>query len=174
MPNLEVDLAQQAINMIIFLIFLILIVVSIVGVFLYKRYNSADTKLSFKESIDLTNLPVVTFYNGHKKLNMLLDTGSSECILSKEYLNDIWYKETDHSKQVFGMEGNLVKNPVISTIISYSGLKFDVEFLATDMSQPFGLIKQESGVTIHGILGSNFFTRYKYILDFDKLMFYKK
>ena len=160
--------------MIIFLIFLILIVIGIVSVFLYKRYFKNDTKISFRESLDLTTLPVVTFYSGNKKLNMLLDTGSSECIISKEYLNDIWYKETAHSKQVFGMEGNLIQNPVISTIISYSGLKFDVEFLATDMSQPFGLIKQESGVTIHGILGSNFFTRYKYILDFDKLIFYKK
>lgn len=174
MLNQGVDLAQQVINMIIFLIFLMLIIVSIVGVFLYKRYNSVDTKLSFKESLDLTNLPVVTFYSGHKKLNMLLDTGSSECILSKEYLDNIWYTETDQSKQVFGMEGNIVQNPIVTTTISYSGIKFDVEFIATDMSQPFGLIKQESGVTIHGILGSNFFTRYKYILDFDKLMFYKK
>ena len=174
MLNLEVDLAQQVINMIIFLIFLILIVVSIVGVFLYKRYFKNDTKMSFRESLDLTELPVVTFYSGNKKFNMLLDTGSSECVISKEYLNEIWYKETDKKKEMFGMEGEVVINPIISTIISYSGLKFDVEFLAADMTQAFNLVKQESGVTIHGILGSNFFTRYKYVLDFDKLMFYKK
>ena len=160
--------------MIIFLIFLILIVIGIVGIFLYKRYFKNDTKMSFRESLDLTELPVVTFYNGNKKLNMLLDTGSSECVINKEYLNEIWYIETDKKKELFGMEGKIIVNPIISTVISYSGLKFDVEFLAVDMSQSFNLIKQESGVTIHGILGSDFFTRYKYILDFDKLMFYTK
>lgn len=153
---------------------LVLIIVSAIVYYLLKKETVKSTALSFKSAIELTNLPVVTFYSGHKKLNMLLDTGSSECILSKEYLDTIWYKETDKSKQVFGMEGNTVTNPIIATTISYSGLKFDVNFLATDMSQPFGIIKKESGVTIHGILGSNFFTRYKYVLDFDKLMFYKK
>ena len=42
------------------------------------------------------------------------------------------------------------------------------------MKEAFGNIKKETGVTIHGILGSDFFTRYKYVLDFDKLIFYKK
>lgn len=124
--------------------------------------------------MDLTDLPVVTFYSGHKKLNLLLDTGSSECIINKDCLSSMWYKETEKATEVFGMEGNVVKNPIIFTTLSYSGLKFDVEMVSVDMAQAFGAIKKESGVTIHGILGSNFFSRYKYILDFDKLMFYKK
>ena len=37
-----------------------------------KRVN-----MSFKEAMDLVELPVVTFYNGDKKLNFLLDTGSN-------------------------------------------------------------------------------------------------
>lgn len=153
---------------------LALIIIGAVVYYFLKKEAIKSTALSFRSAMELTNLPVVTFYHGKKKLNMLLDTGSSECILSKEYLDTIWYKETDESKQVFGMEGNTVTNSVIATTISYSGLKFDVKFLVADMTQPFGIIKKESGVTIHGILGSNFFTRYKYVLDFDKLTFYKK
>lgn len=160
--------------MIVFLIILILIIVSILGVYLYKKKCILDNALSFRDSMSLTELPVVTFYNGHKKLNLLLDTGSSECIINKTCLDTIWYKETDSYKEVFGMEGNIVRNPVISTIISYSGLKFDIDMVAMDMTQAFDAIKKESGVTIHGILGSNFFSRYRYVLDFDKLMFYKK
>ena len=151
-----------------------LIFIGIAGFYLYKRSKKNSTVLSFKDSLDLTDLPVVTFYSGHKKLNMLLDTGSSECIINKEYLDSICYTKTDKNKEIFGMEGNIVTNPVVSTTISYSGLKFDVELIAMDMNQAFGAIKKESGVTIHGILGSNFFTRYKYVLDFDKLMFYTK
>ena len=160
--------------MVVVLIFLVLIVIGGVCFYLYKRSKKNSSILSFKDSLDLTDLPVVTFYSGHKKLNMLLDTGSSECIINKEYLDSICYTETDKKKEIFGMEGNIVINPIVSTTISYSGLKFDVELIAMDMNQAFGTIKKESGVTIHGIIGSNFFTRYKYILDFDKLMFYTK
>lgn len=153
---------------------LALIIVGAVVYYFLKKTAVEHTALSFRESMDLAELPIVTFYNGHKKLNMLLDTGSTECVISKEYLDSMWYKDTGKSKELFGMEGEVVINPIISTIISYSGIKFDVEFIAADMSQAFGIIKQENGVTIHGILGSNFFTRYQYVLDFDKLMFYKK
>ena len=174
MLNLEVDLAQQVINMIVLVTILVLIIVSILGLYFYTKKRMFDSGLSFRDSMSLTELPVVTFYNGHKKLNFLLDTGSSECIINKTCLDSMWYTETEGYKEVFGMEGNAVRNAVISTIISYSGLKFDVEMVAMDMAQAFGAIKKESGVTIHGILGSNFFSRYKYVLDFDKLMFYKK
>ena len=174
MLNLEVDLAQQVINMVVLVMILILIIVSILGLYLYTKKCIFDNGLSFRDSMSLTDLPVVTFYNGHKKLNFLLDTGSSDCVINKTCLDSMWYKETESYKEIFGMEGNIVRNPVISTTISYSGLKFDVDMIAMDMSQAFGAIKQESGVTIHGILGSNFFSRYKYVLDFDKLMFYKK
>lgn len=155
-------------------IILALIIISAIVYYFYKKRAIENTALSFRDSMSLTELPVVTFYSGHKKLNLLLDTGSSECIINKTCLGSMWYKDTDSYKEVFGMEGNTIRNSVISTIISYSGLKFDVDMVAVDMTQAFDAIKKESGVTIHGILGSNFFSRYKYILDFDKLMFYKK
>lgn len=160
--------------MVVILIISTLIIVSVATIQIFKHARIRKYTLSFRDSMDLVELPVVTFYNGHKKLNMLLDTGSTECIISKEYLKGLVYEETGASREMFGMEGKTVLNPIINSTISYSGLKFDVDFLAVDMSQAFGLIKQENGVTIHGILGSNFFTRYKYVLDFDKLMFYKK
>ena len=44
----------------------------------------------------------------------------------------------------------------------------------TDMSSSFDVIKRSTGVNIHGILGTAFFNKYKYILDFDKLIAYSK
>ena len=160
--------------MIVGIVILTLVILSIGIICIARHANTAKYALSFRDSMDLVDLPVVTFYNGHKKFNMLLDTGSTECIISREYLNNLIYEGTGMSREMFGMEGETVVNPIVSSTISYSGLKFDVEFLAADMSQAFGMIKKENGVTIHGILGSNFFARYKYVLDFDKLMFYKK
>lgn len=153
---------------------LALIIVGAVVYYIFKREVIKGRSLSFSSSMDLVELPVVTFYSGHRKLNMLLDTGSSECILNSEVLDSLVYEEKEYQKPIMGMEGNVVMNKVVTTTISYSGLKFNHTFIAVDMSSAFGKIKEESGVTIHGILGSDFFSRYKYVLDFDKLMFYKK
>ena len=51
---------------------------------------------------------------------------------------------------------------------------FEVQLNINNMSEAFGFIKKESGVQIHGILGSLFFQKYKYILDFDSLKAYIK
>lgn len=160
--------------MIVIVIILALIIISAVVYYFLKKEAVRSTALSFRSAMELTSLPVVTFYSGKKKLNMLLDTGSSENIISKEHLESVYFTQTGEKRPVFGKDGIITYDEVVNTTISYSGLKFDVTVLSTDMKDAFDIIKQESGVTIHGILGSNFFARYRYVLDFDKLMFYKK
>lgn len=160
--------------MIVIIVLLCLIIIGITWRYFLKKEAVKNTALSFKEAMDLTNLPVVTFYHGRQKLNMLLDTGSTDNIISKEYLDKIYFTSTGEKRPLFGKEGNIVYDDVVSTTLSYSGLHFTIPVVAADMAEAFSIIKNESGVTIHGILGSNFFTRYRYVLDFDKLMFYKK
>lgn len=160
--------------MIVIVIILALILISAVVYYFLRKEAIKSTALSFRSAMELTNLPIVTFYSGKKKLNMLLDTGSTDNIISKEHLENIFVVETGEKRPIFGKDGIITYDEVVNVTISYSGLKFDVNVLSTDMKDAFDIIKKESGVTIHGILGSDFFARYKYILDFDKLMFYKK
>jgi hypothetical protein len=61
-----------------------------------------------------------------------------------------------------------------SVTLSYEGKDYPYEYTACDMSGPFGRIKAESGVILHGVIGSKFFNAYKYVLDFDKLIAYSK
>lgn len=167
-------LQEQTNSMIVILMILTLIIVSVGAVQILKQARIRKYTLSFRDSMDLVELPVVTFYHGKKKLNLLLDTGSSESVINSAELDKVVYEELEGQKPLMGIEGNIQMNKVITTVISYSALKFNHPFIAADMSDAFGKIKKETGVTIHGILGSDFFSRYKYILDFDKLMFYKK
>ena len=44
---------------------------------LYRNKVKEQTKISFKEGLDLTELPIVTFNQGDVKLHFLLDTGSN-------------------------------------------------------------------------------------------------
>ena len=56
-------------------IFLIIAVAVTSGVIAGVRKKSSE--ISFREAMDLAELPVITFYNGDKKINFLLDTGSN-------------------------------------------------------------------------------------------------
>lgn len=136
-----------------------------------KKKNS---KISFKEAMDLVELPVVTFYNGDKKLNFLLDTGSNVSYINSSVVPALDYQEVDKEMDIIGIEGNKVSSKFCKMTVAYKSQKFEEEFSIADLDEAFAVVKQESGVQIHGILGSKFFERYKYILDFKELIAYIK
>ena len=57
--------------------FLVALAIAFLRDIISLEINKRKTGISFKESIDLTELPVITMYNGGQKLNFLLDTGSN-------------------------------------------------------------------------------------------------
>lgn len=134
-----------------------------------KRNNS---KISFKEAMDLVELPVVTFYNGDKKLNFLLDTGSNVSYINSSIIPLLDHEKTDKEMNTIGIEGNKVSNRFCKMSVTYKNQVFEEEFSIADLDEAFGVVKQESGVQIHGILGSKFFERYRYVLDFKELIAY--
>ena len=136
-----------------------------------KRNNS---KISFKEAMDLVELPVVTFYNGDTKLNFLLDTGSNVSYINSSIIPLLVHEKTDKEMNTIGIEGNKVSNQFCKMSVAYKNQVFEEEFSIADLDEAFGVVKQESGVQIHGILGSKFFERYKYVLDFKELTAYIK
>ena len=136
-----------------------------------KRNNS---KISFKEAMDLVELPVVTFYNGDTKLNFLLDTGSNVSYINSSIIPLLVHEKTDKEMNTIGIEGNKVSNQFCKMSVTYKNQVFEEEFSIADLDEAFSVVKQESGVQIHGILGSKFFDKYKYVLDFKELIAYIK
>lgn len=134
-----------------------------------KRNNS---KISFKEAMDLVELPVVTFYNGNRKLNFLLDTGSNVSYINSSIISLLDHEKTGKKMDTIGIEGNKVSNQFCKMSMTYKNQVFEEEFSIADLDEAFSVVKQESGVQIHGILGSKFFERYKYVLDFKELIAY--
>ena len=137
-----------------------------------KKNNS---KISFKEAMDLVELPVVTFYNGDKKLNFLLDTGSNISQINSSILPLLDYKKIEgKDMDVTGIEGNKVNTEFCEMTITYKGQEFVGDFCIHNLDDAFAIVKEESGVQIHGILGSLFFQKYKYVFDFESLIAYSK
>ena len=160
----------------IFEVVIILIIIVIAPIIIngVQDYNKKKVKMSFKESMNLTELPVITFYNESTKLNFLLDTGSNECVINSKIIDSLNYTKLDKKGSVFGIEGNSIDINYISIDFTYNNKSYSSSFQVVDMQDAFDRVKQESGVTIHGILGNLFFEKYKYILDFKELAAYTK
>jgi predicted aspartyl protease len=138
--------------------------------------KSNRKKISFKEALDLTELPVVTFIGKGKKLNFLIDTGANNSILNESVANKMKLKcEEFEGVETNTAGGNINLNRVTNLVIKFDDKReYDECFLISNMDDAFNNIKAETGVMIHGILGSNFFAKYKYIIDYDSLALYVK
>lgn len=155
-------------------VLMIVLVIAVIINIIEENKRRRNSKISFRESMELVELPVVTFYNGSKKLNFLLDTGSNKSIINKAILSELNHEMLDEKESTFGMEGNNVETEICSMTVYYRKNKFNEVFSVIDMSAAFDMVKQESGVQIHGILGSKFFEKYKYVLDYNDLSAYMK
>lgn len=141
---------------------------------IHKFLNIHPNAMSFKESLDLAEMPVVTFYQGDKKINFLLDTGSNNCIIDSSFLKKIEHTMLEGSSNIQGLEGNPQEAQICSIEITYKNNTYEYPYVIQDMSAVFNSIKRETGVTVNGILGSAFFNKYNYILDFNELIAYRK
>lgn len=139
-----------------------------------KELISPSNIISFRAGYDLTQLPIVTLYQGKNVLNFLLDTGSNDSIIDSNVLKDIEHTMSDEKSSLYGLEGNAQEVGKCSITLSYQGLDYPYEYIVCDMTGPFTKIKAESGVILHGLIGSKFFNTYKYVLDFESLIAYSK
>ncbi len=157
----------------VILLAVILLAIIINGANDYCRQKKREN-MSFREAMDLVELPIVTFYNKDTKLNFLLDTGSDLSYINKSILPSLEYKEINESKNIISVGGNSQSLGCCDMTVTYRNQKFTDKFYISDLDEAFGAIKAETGVQIHGILGSKFLAKYKYILDFESLIAYSK
>ena len=135
-----------------------------------KRYD----EISFRQSYELTDLAIITFYQGTNKFNFMLDTGSTKNIINKSVLRGLDYESTERAANLMGADGNVKEVDICMLTFTYKENSFKFPYLISDMDKAFEHIKKTTGATIHGIIGTEFFNAYKYVLDFEKLVAYSK
>ena len=158
----------------ILVIIVVIVEVLLVGtVILLERSTAKKNKISFQETLELTDLPIVTFYNNGRKLNFILDTGANESVINERELSSCIYEKIDEKRKLMGIDGN---NKDIQTMVKMTLVKgiqeFTDKFQVSNLSPVLDTMKNTHGVSIHGIIGNTFFTKYGYILDFDELAAY--
>lgn len=146
----------------------------IIGAELIRRYSKKYKRvISFRESLDLTGLPVITFMQGKNKFNFLFDTGATNSVINHSVLSTLDHTELNTQCEVYGIEGSIQTVKFVN-IKFERDLKYEDDFQAVDMSSAFDQVKAETGVTVHGILGNTFFQKYKYIIDYVDMVVYSK
>lgn len=157
---------------IIIICVIILIITAAIITGILAGIKKKNSEISFREAMDLAELPVITFYNGDRKINFLLDTGSNISYLNKNIVSSLVVESTGEESNIIGIEGNKVNCKICKMIIKRKNQEFEEEFSIADLNKAFRIVKEESGVQIHGILGSRFFEKYKYVLDFKDYIAY--
>lgn len=151
---------------------IILIITAAIITGILAGIKKKNSEISFREAMDLVELPVITFYNGDRKINFLLDTGSNISYLNKSVVSSLVVESTGEESNIIGIEGNKVNCKIYKMIIRRKNQEFEEEFSIADLDKAFRIVREESGVQIHGILGSRFFEKYKYVLDFKDYIAY--
>lgn len=147
-------------------------IVNLIGVGDTKR--KADS-ISLKESMDLCNMPVVTFMNNGNKFNFILDTGATESHVSVSTMSNMIGTDSGRQVHVQGFTGAAEANCSKIVDLIYKDRVFTAElFISPALDNAFAEIKQNLGVQLHGIIGSTFLREHGYVLDFYDLIAYSK
>lgn len=159
---------------IVILLCLMALLLSAWGIHKYEqaqiKKKRQKTVIPFKESVDLVGLPIVTFTNNGEKLHFLLDTGSDDSYIVPSILDKLVILEKKEMKTpVITGGGNSESPGYVVLNISYKDYVFTNAFKINAMEDAFEDAFGSRGVVVHGILGSIFFNKYNYMLDFKEL-----
>ena len=140
------------------------------GINKYRNKHHKKTVIPFKESVDLVGLPIATFVNNGVKLHFLLDTGSDDSFIVPSILDKLLILKKDETRTPIITGGGEMQSPGTVTLnISYKDHIFTNVFKINAMEDAFKDAFEHKGIVVHGILGSIFFNKYNYILDFKEL-----
>ena len=165
------------INIYLLIIIILCVPIIVLGIVCHYRIklHRERTKLSIKESLELTNIPVITLYNNDKPFNFLLDTGSSESHIRSDVVEKIDGEPYDYEYSYMGSAGEANTSRVIETYLHHKNMPFRATLIVnSNLNDSFKEIEKTRGVHIDGLLGSDFFKRHRYVLDFAELVAYYK
>ncbi|WP_337409188.1 retropepsin-like aspartic protease [Paraprevotella xylaniphila] len=121
--------------------------------------------------LNKTKLPIIPVEVEGKHLCFIIDTGSTCSLIDSnviEYFKDIATPVGDYN--ISGIDGTKHKVDVVTLPFSFEGQSYNPNFCVKPLLEAFKDIETESGIQVHGLLGTDFLVKNKWILDFDKLI----
>lgn len=116
-----------------------------------------------------TGLPLILTSGKLKDLCFLIDTGATYNILFThvyEHFKDE-FKTLNEKQNIMGIEGHYEETPIIEATFNFEGIDYTSTFSVFDGSNAIRQIQEETGMQIHGIIGTDFMIKNKWIIDFE-------
>lgn len=151
---------------------LLIIVISIIVI---SKIHRQKEDFSFKNAFKLIGLPILIFEQDKTVLKFVLDTGSTVCVLDESSISKIKnFEYIDKENNFIDINGGKVRRKYGKFKFKCENIDFENEFVISDLTNIKEGIKEDSGISIDGIIGSDFFSKYQYVIDFDKYLAYNK
>ena len=145
--------------------------------------NLFDRKVKPVETVPMEiqlpgNLPIIALSNNGNVLNFLLDSGSNISHICAEYYDtlDAELLGTYKDGEVAGLGATNTGVVMCSaTLKDILGNEYKVNLSVSEqLSAVARNIEMNTGVKVHGLLGTDFLKEYNYVIDFKALEVYPK
>lgn len=135
-----------------------------------ENYFNDIMNLPLSYGLTKTGLPIILVGVRDKYLCFILDTGSTCSLIDStvvEYFKDIVEPAGDYC--ITGIEGTKHKVDMIILPFNFEGQLYKPKFCVKPLLDAFSGIETESGIQVHGLLGTDFLLENKWIVDFKTL-----
>lgn len=120
--------------------------------------------------LNSTRLPIILVDVKGENLCFILDTGSTCSLIDStvvEYFKDIVEPVGDYF--ISGIEGTKHKVDMIILPFNFEGQIYKPKFCVKPLLETFKGIEDESGIQVHGLLGTDFLLENQWIISFNNL-----
>lgn len=120
--------------------------------------------------LNSTRLPIIIVDIKGEHLCFILDTGSTCSLIDStvvEYFKDIVEPVGDY--YISGIEGTKHKVDMVTLPFNFEGQLYKPKFCVKPLLDAFSGIEKESGIQVHGLLGTDFLLENQWIINFKEL-----
>ena len=122
-----------------------------------------------KGILEQVYLPIIEVKVHNMHLHFILDTGSTNSILDDRVIIPLEDQISYAGKyELQGIEGNAIQSLQGVLSFVFCDKAYQQTFCFMSLQKPFEAIKRDSGIEIHGILGTDFLMANKWIIDFKE------
>ena len=140
------------------------------------NHNKSFIAISFASGFTSPNIPIVTFYQGDKQLNFIIDSGSDNNVIDASILPKLEYEKIENKDNIHltGLNGSQAVQ-ICRVPFRAGDEDYTEEFLVSDtLAESFKILYRTHAIPLHGMIGSKFLRKNNIILDFVNMIAYNK
>lgn len=128
---------------------------------------------SFEEGLQKTHLPIIKLKHKEKEYNFLIDTGSDISYLYYRKVKELEGRNTNITIPgvCFG-QGSCETTPLFEVDLTLNSWTFTETFATPNLDDIVEHFRKEYNTDFTGVLGSDFLSKYHYIINFKKKRLY--